>query len=120
MCIFFVSNIISAQTTNLMQSTTVHQAGGFTSATVGDNLTLQCFNDSDTAKYYWYKQTLGQKPKLISMTYKFDKHGTFHDEFKDNPRFTLETDVGKNHLKISLSPLRLSYLLLRKWLFINV
>ncbi|XP_044196621.1 uncharacterized protein LOC122973279 [Thunnus albacares] len=85
----------------MMQSTTVHQAGGFMSATVGDNLTLQCFYESDAAKYYWYKQTVGQKPKLISMTYKFDKHGTFHDEFKDNPRFTLETNVGKNHLKIS-------------------
>uniref|UniRef100_A0A4W6DH27 Ig-like domain-containing protein n=1 Tax=Lates calcarifer TaxID=8187 RepID=A0A4W6DH27_LATCA len=73
----------------------------FISANVGDNLTLRCFYDSDAAKYYWYKQTLGQKLQPISNTYKFDKSGNFHDEFKDNPRFTLETNAGMNHLKIS-------------------
>uniref|UniRef100_A0A4W6CWX7 Ig-like domain-containing protein n=1 Tax=Lates calcarifer TaxID=8187 RepID=A0A4W6CWX7_LATCA len=86
---------------NFIQSTTVHQDTAFISANVGDNLTLRCFYDSDAVKYYWYKQTLGQKLQPISNTYKFDKSGNFHDEFKDNPRFTLETNAGMNHLKIS-------------------
>uniref|UniRef100_A0A4W6DHT9 Ig-like domain-containing protein n=1 Tax=Lates calcarifer TaxID=8187 RepID=A0A4W6DHT9_LATCA len=86
---------------NFIQSTTVRQDTAFISANVGDNLTLRCFYDSDAAKYYWYKQTLGQKLQPISNTYKFDKSGNFHDEFKDNPRFTLETNAGMNHLKIS-------------------
>uniref|UniRef100_A0A4W6BIU1 Ig-like domain-containing protein n=1 Tax=Lates calcarifer TaxID=8187 RepID=A0A4W6BIU1_LATCA len=71
---------------NFIQSTTVHQDTAFISANVGDNLTLRCFYDSDAVKYYWYKQTLGQKLQPIS---------------NDNPRFTLETNAGMNHLKIS-------------------
>uniref|UniRef100_A0A3B4X215 Ig-like domain-containing protein n=1 Tax=Seriola lalandi dorsalis TaxID=1841481 RepID=A0A3B4X215_SERLL len=55
-----------------------------------------------TAKMlYWYKQTLGQRPRRISSFYKHDKSGTFTDEFKNNQRFSLETNNGKNHLTIS-------------------
>ncbi|XP_056225156.1 uncharacterized protein LOC130164438 [Seriola aureovittata] len=90
-----------AQMNDFILSATVYQDSRLISADVGDNLTLQCFYDSDAAKYYWYKQTLGQTLQLISITYKFDKSGTFHDEFKDNPRFTLESKIGVNHLKIS-------------------
>uniref|UniRef100_A0A3Q2VC17 Uncharacterized LOC102314623 n=1 Tax=Haplochromis burtoni TaxID=8153 RepID=A0A3Q2VC17_HAPBU len=86
---------------HLKQPRNLHQEKGLISANVGNRLILRCFHDSDAAKYYWYKQQLGQKLQLISNTYKFDKNGTFYDEFKDNPRFTLETDVGINHLQIS-------------------
>ncbi|XP_071334033.1 uncharacterized protein [Trachinotus anak] len=90
-----------AQMNNFILSTTVRQDRGLISANAGDNVTLQCFYGGDAANYYWFKQTPGQKLQLISITYKFDKSGTFHKEFKDNPRFTLETNVGVNHLKIS-------------------
>uniref|UniRef100_A0A3B5ADD7 Ig-like domain-containing protein n=1 Tax=Stegastes partitus TaxID=144197 RepID=A0A3B5ADD7_9TELE len=71
-------------------------------AKVGDNVTLTCFfHDNDDVKYYWYKQTLGQRLQRMSATYTYDKNGIFEDEFKDNPRFTLETNSGKNHLNIS-------------------
>uniref|UniRef100_A0A3Q1IVQ2 Ig-like domain-containing protein n=1 Tax=Anabas testudineus TaxID=64144 RepID=A0A3Q1IVQ2_ANATE len=80
----------------------VHQDGGFISANAGDRMTLKCFNEGDTAAmFYWYKQTLGQKPRLISTFYKFDKTGTFTNEFKNNSRFSLETTEGNNHLTIS-------------------
>ncbi|XP_026208939.1 immunoglobulin alpha-2 heavy chain-like [Anabas testudineus] len=80
----------------------VHQDGGFISANAGDRMTLNCFNEGDTAAmFYWYKQTLGQKPRLISTFYKFDKTGTFTNEFKNNSRFSLETREGNNHLTIS-------------------
>ncbi|KAM7366060.1 hypothetical protein PAMP_015529 [Pampus punctatissimus] len=95
-----VQYIDYTQTTTLMQSPIVHQARGFISATIGDNLNLQCFHNTVATKYYWYKQALGQKPKLMSSNYKYD-NGTFYDEFKDNPRFILENENVKNILKIS-------------------
>uniref|UniRef100_A0A3P8TQJ7 Ig-like domain-containing protein n=1 Tax=Amphiprion percula TaxID=161767 RepID=A0A3P8TQJ7_AMPPE len=82
-------------------ATTVRQEKRFIPANIGDDVTLKCFYDNDDVKYYWYKQTLGQRLQLISAAYKFDKNGTFHDEFKNNPRFTLEIKSGTNHLKIS-------------------
>uniref|UniRef100_A0A8D3AWZ0 Ig-like domain-containing protein n=1 Tax=Scophthalmus maximus TaxID=52904 RepID=A0A8D3AWZ0_SCOMX len=84
----------------LILSTTVHQDGGFILVNVGDNFTLECFYVSNARMYYWYKQTLGQKPQLISTTYKFSE-GTLHGDFKDNPRFTLETNESLTQLKIS-------------------
>uniref|UniRef100_A0A8D3AWV4 Ig-like domain-containing protein n=1 Tax=Scophthalmus maximus TaxID=52904 RepID=A0A8D3AWV4_SCOMX len=85
---------------NLILSTTVHKDSGFILVNVGDNFTLECFYVSNTRMYYWYKQTLGQEPQLIPTTYKFSK-GTSHGEFKDNPRFTLETNDSLTQLKIS-------------------
>ncbi|KAG8006280.1 Obscurin, partial [Nibea albiflora] len=93
-----------AQVTELKSSSSVLQESGFLSVTAGDELTLQCFYEQQThtaANHYWYKQTLGQKPGLISCFYSFDSKGTFYEEFKDNPRFTLDTGNGKNHLRIS-------------------
>ncbi|XP_035480042.1 uncharacterized protein LOC118300077 isoform X1 [Scophthalmus maximus] len=89
-----------AQMNKLILSTTVHQDGGFILVNVGDNFTLECFYVSNARMYYWYKQTLGQKPQLISTTYKFSE-GTLHGDFKDNPRFTLETNESLTQLKIS-------------------
>ncbi|KAM8747228.1 uncharacterized protein AB9X84_015321 [Acanthopagrus schlegelii] len=80
----------------------VHQESGLLSQKVGDNVTLRCFYKADIAAYFfWYKQTLGQKPQLISTFYKHDERGTFTDELKNNSRFTLDSGNGKNHLKIS-------------------
>ena len=72
------------------------------SVKIGDSLTLPCFDKTNVpARLYWYRQPLGQKPQLISSFYKFDKNVAFYGEFKNNPRFTLDTRDGKNHLKIS-------------------
>uniref|UniRef100_UPI0037E92BEE immunoglobulin kappa light chain-like n=1 Tax=Semicossyphus pulcher TaxID=241346 RepID=UPI0037E92BEE len=88
-----------AQTTDVKSSTYVHQRNGSISANVGDNVTLQCFYEGDAVMFYWYKQTLGDKPKVISTFYKHEISGTFYDEFKI-PRFSLDTGKGKNHLTI--------------------
>ncbi|XP_062300770.1 uncharacterized protein LOC134005791 [Scomber scombrus] len=91
-----------AQATDPKSSSSVHQDSGFISVNVGEETTLQCFYEGDlVARLYWYKQTLGQKLKLISTFYKYEKSGTFHDEFNDNSRFALDTENGKNHLVIS-------------------
>ncbi|XP_062240058.1 uncharacterized protein LOC133949954 [Platichthys flesus] len=77
------------------------QVSGFISADVGDNLTLQCFYEGDEKKIYWYKQTPGQKPRIISVTYKSAKSNLLLREFKDNHRFTAETMGNASHLNIS-------------------
>ncbi|XP_073331543.1 uncharacterized protein [Pagrus major] len=92
---------ITAQTTALKFSST-HQESDFVSVRIGDSLTLPCFYIGDiAAKLYWYKQPLGQKPQLISTYYLYEKKGTFYDDFKNNPRFTLDTEDGKNYLTIT-------------------
>ncbi|XP_053198876.1 uncharacterized protein LOC128383290 [Scomber japonicus] len=88
--------------TALKLTSTVPQDSDFISANVGDSVTLQCSDKGDVAaRLYWYKQTLGQKPRLISTFYTFDMNGTFYDEFKNNPRFTLDTEHSTNHLMIT-------------------
>ncbi|XP_078131994.1 uncharacterized protein LOC144534128 isoform X2 [Sander vitreus] len=91
-----------AQTTGL-KSSTVRQETRFVSVKTGDELTLQCFYEGDVAVkcFTGIKQTLGQKPKLISTYHKYNINGIFHDEFKNNSRFTLDMENGKNHLKIT-------------------
>uniref|UniRef100_A0A8C5HNC6 Ig-like domain-containing protein n=1 Tax=Gouania willdenowi TaxID=441366 RepID=A0A8C5HNC6_GOUWI len=62
---------------------------------VGDSVTLQCLYDDDDGGnplFFWYKQPLRQEPKLISTQFAFDRKGTFHDEFKDEIRFTLKNE----------------------------
>ncbi|XP_060951290.1 uncharacterized protein LOC133028109 [Limanda limanda] len=73
----------------------------FKSVDVGDSLTLQCFFERDDHRIYWYKHKPGQKPRIISMTYKFSKDFPLLNEFKNNSRFTVETIDDKSHLKIS-------------------
>ncbi|XP_044039140.1 uncharacterized protein LOC122869855 isoform X1 [Siniperca chuatsi] len=90
-----------AQMTELNLSIYVRQESGFYSANVGESLTLRCFYEGDAVMFYWYKQTLGQKPRLISTFYKHKKSATLDNEFKKNPRFTLDTGNGKNHLTIA-------------------
>ncbi|XP_074518161.1 immunoglobulin kappa light chain-like [Halichoeres trimaculatus] len=83
-------------------SSAVHQESGFVSADVGGKITLRCFYEGDVAtKFYWYKQTLGEKPKLVSSYFRYAESKLFHGEFKNNPRFTLDTNTGRNHLKIT-------------------
>ncbi|XP_026208370.1 uncharacterized protein LOC113157239 [Anabas testudineus] len=80
----------------------VFQESGFTSIAPGDKLILRCFYEVDISAWiYWYKQTLGQKPRLVSTFYVYDTHGTFYHEFENNQRFTLLTENGTNHLQIS-------------------
>ncbi|KAI3376597.1 hypothetical protein L3Q82_017031 [Scortum barcoo] len=88
------------QMTDLKVSS-VQQDRTFVSANVGDTVTLRCFfNGDDSSWLFWYKQTLGQKPRLISSIYVYDSEVTFHDEFKNNFRFTLDTENHNNHLTI--------------------
>ncbi|XP_004571060.2 uncharacterized protein LOC101472806 [Maylandia zebra] len=90
------------QKTHLQPQASVYQEKDFILADVGENVSLHCFYEGDDSAWIlWYKQTLGQKPRLISTFYVYDTKITFHDEFLNNPRFTLDTENGRNNLNIS-------------------
>ncbi|XP_060951855.1 uncharacterized protein LOC133028842 [Limanda limanda] len=78
-----------------------HQDSGFISADVGDNLTLKCFYEGDDKNMYWYKQTLGQKPRIISKTYRLLKDIWLRNDVMDNRHFTVESNYFVSHLNIS-------------------
>ncbi|KAM6894973.1 immunoglobulin kappa light chain-like [Lycodopsis pacificus] len=87
--------------TDLKLSSSVRQESGFVSVNVGEKTTLRCvYKSDDPAWLYWYKQTLGQKPKLISSVYVYDTKPTFYHELKNNSRFKLDAENGQNHLTI--------------------
>ncbi|XP_069578914.1 uncharacterized protein [Brachyistius frenatus] len=87
---------------SIAQGTNHHQGRRFVSASVGESLTLGCFyQQQDTTGFYWYKQSLGQQPRLISSLYLYNKNGTFSGEFKNNPRFTMDAEISNNHLQIT-------------------
>ena len=92
--------LISAQTTDRKLSS-IRQDKTFISAKAGENVTLRCYSeDGDKDWFYWFKQTLGQKPKLISSGHKYNARPTFYHEFKNNSRFTLDHGESTNHLTI--------------------
>ncbi|XP_040039059.2 uncharacterized protein LOC120823058 [Gasterosteus aculeatus] len=87
------------QTTDLDSSSSVYQGNSFLSVQTGGNLTLKCFYEAVSAgTLYWFKHTLGQKPRLISSYNRFTIP-TFYAEFK-KPRFTVDTENDRNHLTI--------------------
>uniref|UniRef100_A0A3Q4I874 Uncharacterized LOC102797216 n=1 Tax=Neolamprologus brichardi TaxID=32507 RepID=A0A3Q4I874_NEOBR len=101
-CVDYIWRVImESHFTNLKSSVYVRQQSGFVSPSVGDKVTLQCFYEEDAVMSYWYKQSLGQNPKLVSKFYKHEKSGTFYSEFENNSRFSLDTGNGNNHLIIS-------------------
>ncbi|XP_039677645.1 uncharacterized protein LOC120572416 [Perca fluviatilis] len=76
---------------SVQELSSVRQERRIVSANVGDKVTLRCFCEGEAAWLYWYKQTLGQKPRLISTIYVYGIKITFYNEFKNNSRFRLDT-----------------------------
>ncbi|XP_029382170.1 uncharacterized protein LOC115058794 [Echeneis naucrates] len=89
------------QMNNFILAKVVDQDSGLISANVGDNLTLKCFHVDHVSISFWYKQAPGQKLKRISSSSRYENSGKFFDEFRNNPRFSLEKGPGFSHLKIS-------------------
>uniref|UniRef100_A0A8C5HLC7 Ig-like domain-containing protein n=1 Tax=Gouania willdenowi TaxID=441366 RepID=A0A8C5HLC7_GOUWI len=93
-CAHFVLSLICLLSIAQVSSS-LHQERRLISVNVGDSVTLQCLYDDDDGGnplFFWYKQPLRQEPKLISTQFAFDRKGTFHDEFKDEIRFTLKNE----------------------------
>ncbi|XP_031590860.2 uncharacterized protein LOC116316444 [Oreochromis aureus] len=94
---------VIAQRNNMHLSSSVHEEARFISAKSGDSVTLHCYYEQNVvSRFYWYKQTLGEKPKLISSFYKTESNFVqFHDPFNNSARFRLDNEKGKNYLIIS-------------------
>uniref|UniRef100_UPI003AABF953 uncharacterized protein n=1 Tax=Centroberyx gerrardi TaxID=166262 RepID=UPI003AABF953 len=70
-------------------------------ANLGDNVTLPCLHPSSDTYLSWYKQAAGEKPQLISYYYTHSsKSNVFKPPFKDNLRFSVETEAGLYDLNI--------------------
>lgn len=92
-----VCSVVSGKTTVLM----VGKDKDFTAA-LGESVTLECLIKSDiVAKYYWYKESVGYFPRLVSSLYTYDESKHFSNEFSNNPRFALDIKNGKIRLMIS-------------------
>ncbi|XP_063757375.1 immunoglobulin kappa light chain-like [Eleginops maclovinus] len=72
---------------------------------VGESVTLTCAFDDfsvNTVMFYWYKQVLGQQPKLLSTLYRHNETpGHFDDGLNKTSRFSLDTKNAENNLKIT-------------------
>ncbi|XP_066561859.1 uncharacterized protein LOC136750724 [Amia ocellicauda] len=85
-----------------VQMEDVIQPSLFAAAQPGDSVTLECYVPSDKVSYMsWFKQTIGQKPRPIAVSYAHVSDATFLDEFKGNPRFKVHTEDTQYHLTIS-------------------
>ncbi|KAL0970251.1 hypothetical protein UPYG_G00239460 [Umbra pygmaea] len=72
------------------------------SAHIGGTVILQCIHgDTLAMQFLWYKQAMGENLKISSNFYDYEGNATFHNEFKDNPRFSIQNGKGINHLKIT-------------------
>ncbi|KAF7208982.1 uncharacterized protein [Nothobranchius furzeri] len=87
---------------SVIQSEAVKQDAGVRPSTVGENVTLHCFYNSQSAMHFsWYQQMLGGKPKLLSTVYKYDVPSKTLRRLEKTPRFSVQTREGINHLHIS-------------------
>ncbi|KAM3591051.1 uncharacterized protein V6R79_021443 [Siganus canaliculatus] len=92
----------TAQTKNLELSRSDQPEHRFVSVKPGETLMLHCSYEGNIADwFYWYKQSLGQKPRLIADYYKHETKATFYSEFKDDPRFTMDMVNNKSNLTIT-------------------
>ncbi|XP_067117262.1 uncharacterized protein [Osmerus mordax] len=84
------------------QSSSIRPDSHLKSVDVGDTVTLHCsYKVSISMPQSWYRQTLGDKPKHVSTLLKVGQKCRLHNQFKDNPRFSVQGGEEQNHLRIS-------------------
>ncbi|RVE55444.1 hypothetical protein OJAV_G00236280 [Oryzias javanicus] len=99
--VLFLTGLFSVEKTLLTSSSLVNQQTDFISAHKGGTVSLPCFYEvEDLIWVSWYKQTLGQKPKLVSRYFRYSKVHRFFHEYNENPRFRLNTENQNNQLEI--------------------
>ncbi|XP_037334646.2 uncharacterized protein LOC119222258 [Pungitius pungitius] len=98
--IFYLTCLLLGKIVQTTDMDSVPQGQSFLSVQTGENLTLNCFHEAGSAvKLHWFKHTPGQKPRLISTSYRYSIP-TLYDEF-NNQRFTLDATNNLNHLTIT-------------------
>uniref|UniRef100_A0A667YZS4 Ig-like domain-containing protein n=1 Tax=Myripristis murdjan TaxID=586833 RepID=A0A667YZS4_9TELE len=82
----------------VIKSTGINQDSGIKTAKVGDSVTLQCSCKGSAVTFlYWYQQTLGHKPQVISILMKGNTEAEIHHE---PLRFSVQSGQGTNNLTI--------------------
>ncbi|XP_058481475.1 uncharacterized protein LOC131456838 isoform X1 [Solea solea] len=83
-------------------SPSMHQERHLISTRVGETITVECvLHHSLITRFYWYKQSPGQEPRLMCTYYKYQGNKILHNEFEKSPRFTVETGNTKFHMTIA-------------------
>ncbi|XP_029696889.1 uncharacterized protein [Takifugu rubripes] len=96
-----------AQTASMEFSPSLNRKTNFILVKPGQNLTLPCHDKDDVStRIYWFKQTLGEKPRLICTHRISSKDWKFVNDFKTNPRFQLHP--GNKVANLTISDLELS------------
>ncbi|XP_073692772.1 novel immune-type receptor 6b [Garra rufa] len=69
---------------------------------LGDDVTIKCFSTKNSFgnTMVWYKQSTGQIPRLIALSYDYWKDFQFEKEFKDG-RFIISASEDSFHLNIT-------------------
>ncbi|KAJ8008370.1 hypothetical protein DPEC_G00104120 [Dallia pectoralis] len=83
------------------QSNVIGHSISFLYANRGDTVTLKCPCPDGISYVSWHKEISGQKPRRISTIFKYAVRATFHNEFKDNHRFSVPGGKGEYNLRIS-------------------
>nr|AAF28795.1 immune-type receptor 24 [Sphoeroides nephelus] len=104
---FLICSEKLVQTTKIQISSSVNVKTTFLSVQPGQSLTLSClYSDDISDMIFWFKQTLGAKPKQISSCYINSDHCTFFNEFKNNRHFQLQN--AKNGANLTITDLQSS------------
>lgn len=67
----------------------------------GDNVTLQCFHDRSTRHVCWYRQDVGEQPKVLFYYYIDSPPPRRYDHFEGVERYSVDAHNGLFHLNIS-------------------
>uniref|UniRef100_A0A672GAD6 Ig-like domain-containing protein n=1 Tax=Salarias fasciatus TaxID=181472 RepID=A0A672GAD6_SALFA len=88
--------------TDMIHLTALKLALKFETADVGQTVTLKCnCQIKEMLLCYWFKQSLGEKPKLLSTFFSHKDTGNLEKEFIEDSRFALDVGSYKNDLAIS-------------------
>ncbi|XP_045071206.1 uncharacterized protein LOC123484707 [Coregonus clupeaformis] len=72
---------------------------------LGQSVSLTCFCRSDLIKVSWFKQTVGQKPLLMTVSIypenKYTYSNNFYKDFTENKRLSVKREVDSCNLTIS-------------------
>ncbi|XP_042256886.1 uncharacterized protein LOC121889190 [Thunnus maccoyii] len=107
LCILLVFLSQLCQVPAVHEISSITQDSGVRTAKVGGNITLQCLCQEDSVNFFfWYQQTLGGKPQLISSRMKHITEAEISPEFKERFQVLAKSGESINHLIIT--DLRLS------------
>lgn len=82
--------------------TSTSQETRFITVNAGGTQALQCFRKEGHRQFLlWFKQSLGQEPRIISTYYGQNENAIFQPDFEKDGRFSVDTKGMNHHLTIT-------------------